>query len=432
MEDQFMPEWARKNGTIDECLFAQSYLSFNPMICVDGTFFNTEGRIRDEGILRKEIYDWISPFVTSSIAKKVTSLMEVLRLEARQSALSYSEDVIHVANGTFHLGKGFTQEKEICRYRLPAHFDDTLPEPKRWLTFLDSLLEPEDIDTLQEYMGYCLIPVTRAQKMLTLVGDGGEGKSRIGVVMKAILGDNMATGSLNKVEVSPFARADLEHLLCFVDDDLKMEALTQTNHIKAIITADTPMDLERKGKQSYQGTLHVRFLAFGNSSLHALHDRSHGFFRRQIILRVKPRDPNRVDDPYLGRQLIGERDSIFLWALTGLYRLIANNYCFTISRFSQRNLEEAVEQGNNMEAFFKSEGYFRLDPFGAASSRDLYQCYREWCEENAAHPFSISSFRTHLTENARRLGLTYSNNIAIASGRTARGFRGIRVCKKTV
>ena len=74
--------------------------------------------------------------------------------------------------------------------------------------------------------------------MLLLIGKGGEGKSRIGIVLRALLGSNMNTGSIAKVETSPFARADLEHELVMLDDDMKLEALPQTNNIKAIITAD--------------------------------------------------------------------------------------------------------------------------------------------------------------------------------------------------
>ena len=66
--------------------------------------------------------------------------------------------------------------------------------------FLSELLEPEDIPALQEYLGYCLIPSTKGQKMLMLIGKGGEGKSRIGVVMNAIFGLNMNTSSIQKVE----------------------------------------------------------------------------------------------------------------------------------------------------------------------------------------------------------------------------------------
>ena len=56
--------------------------------------------------------------------------------------------------------------------------------------------------------------------------------------MRRLLGSNMNTGSIAKVETQKFARADLEHILVMVDDDMKLEALPQTNNIKAIITAE--------------------------------------------------------------------------------------------------------------------------------------------------------------------------------------------------
>ena len=162
--------------------------------------------------------------------------------------------------------------------------------------------------------------------MLMLVGKGGEGKSRVGIVLSALLGTNMYNGSIAKVETSPFARADLEYGLLLVDDDMKMEALPQTNIIKSLVTAEMPMDLEKKGKQSYQGTMYVRLLGFGNGTLRSLYDRSVGFFRRQIILTVKDRPKDRVDDPFLSEKLCGEIEGILLWALEGLHRLQANDY----------------------------------------------------------------------------------------------------------
>ena len=54
---------------------------------------------------------------------------------------------------------------------------------------LDGLLIPEDILTLQEYLGYLLIPSTKAQQMLVMTGKGGEGKSRIGLLLKKLFGD---------------------------------------------------------------------------------------------------------------------------------------------------------------------------------------------------------------------------------------------------
>ena len=70
-------------------------------------------------------------------------------------------------------------------------------------------------------------------------------------------------------------------------NDMRMEALRQTNYVKSIVTAQGKMDLERKGKQSYQGWMCARLLAFSNGDLQALFDRSDGFYRRQLVLTTK-------------------------------------------------------------------------------------------------------------------------------------------------
>ena len=51
----------------------------------------------------------------------------------------------------------------------------------------------------------------------------------------------MNTTSIQKVENSRFARADLEGKLLMVDDDLDMNALTKTNYVKSIVTAELRM-----------------------------------------------------------------------------------------------------------------------------------------------------------------------------------------------
>ena len=420
------PAWF-DGKTINETLFCEEFLAEHPMVSVNDTFFAKNGRVTDENLLKKEIYDRIKPYVTGGIARKITGILDVLRVECYCPGLPLYQDRIHVANGTLFLDGRFSEQKDFCRNRLPVAYSLSAPQPVKWLHFLSQLLTAEDIPTLQEFMGYCLIPSTKGQKMLILTGRGGEGKSRIGLVLRALLGSNMNTGSMAKIETSPFARADLEHQLVMLDDDMKLEALPQTNNIKAIVTAELPMDLERKGKQSYQGDLYVRFLALGNGTLQSLYDRSVGFFRRQIILTVKEKDPNRRDDPYLAEKLCAEAEGIFLWALEGLHRLIDNDYRFTISDTAKENMTAAVSEGNNIVEFLQSEGYIRFKADFEASSRDLYSVYRLWCEDNAAMPLSAKSFCSYLKQNERTYNLEYTNKVHIGSGRFARGFMGIEV-----
>lgn len=412
---------------IDEVRFCRQLLMQEPMCWENGAFFTRQGRVRDENQIRQMIYDRLVGRISSSVNRKVDSILAVLRLEASKTELKVEDSVIHLANGFWSMETGFSEEMRVCRFRLPVSFRPNVPNPKLWLEFLDQLLEPEDIQTLQEFMGYCLIPTNIGQKMLIITGRGGEGKSRIGVVMRALLGDNMNVGSLYKLETNQFARADLEHKLLLVDDDLNLNSLPSTHYLKTIATAETAMDLERKGIQSYQGKLFCRMMAFGNGALRAANDASFGFYRRQIILRTKPRDPKRVDDPYLGKRLAQEADQILLWCLSGLTRLFENDFQFTQSVGARENMRQLLGEGNHMYSFMTSQGYFRLSPENSASSRQIYSAYRQWCQDNGLEPMTGHKFTEQFRMDSQYYGLQYVNNIVIGQGRRARGYRGIQV-----
>lgn len=419
------PDWAQ-NRNIDEMAFCQDFSGVYPLLYVDGAFLSWRG-VEPEYRVRKWIYDYIKPYYTTSLGTRVNALVEILKMELLKENLPHQEAAINCQNGCYNVNsQTFRSHLTQCRCRLPVNYNPKAPEPKLWLSFLEELLEPEDILTLQEFMGYCLVPINYGQKMLLIVGNGGEGKSRIGIVASALFGANMVNGSLSKLEKSPFARADLQHKLLMVDDDLQLEALTTTGIIKSIITAEQPMDLERKGVQSYQGRLFCRLMAFGNGNLRSLHDRSHGFFRRQIILQAKPRPENRVDDPYLASRLITETEGILLWCIQGLQRLLENDMQFTISPGAAANLGEAEKESNNTLDFLQSEGYIRFDPAAQIPTRRLYEIYKDWCEDNALTPFSCKSFSASLQSNALRFGLRYSNRISGGNGRMVRGFHGLR------
>ena len=192
-----------------------------------------------------------------------------------------------------------------------------------------------------------------------------------------------------------------------------------------IITAELPLDLERKGKQSYQGELYARFMGFGNGSIKALYDRSHGFFRRQIILTAKKRNPDRVDDPNLSEKLTADPEGLFLWCFYGLQRLMENNYRFTVSDQARANMEAAVSEGNNVVDFMASRGYLNFFTEAETSTKALYAAYKLWCEDNAHIPLAQRSFSQHLTENQETYHIRPTNNIYIGNGRRARGYLGI-------
>ena len=419
------PAWY-DGKNINEVLFCEEFLAAHPMKCIRGRLFTVDGAVEDEAVVSQQILETVSGCVTSGLSKLVSNLLASIKLQAYSPPLPIETDRIHVANGTCFLNGEFKEDKAWCSNRLRVRYEPNAPRPERWLRFLSELLEPEDIPTLQEYLGYCLIPSTKGQKMLLLIGKGGEGKSRIGLVMRSLLGDSMNMTSIQKVENNRFSRADLENKLLMVDDDMDMAALPKTNYIKSIVTAECKMDLERKGVQSYQSRLYARFLCFGNGALTALHDRSDGFFRRQIVLTTRDRPAGRVDDPFLAEKLADEAEGIFLWCLEGLNRLLANNYQFSLSGKARENVETVKRSSNNVIEFLRSEGYIRFRADAEASSRALYEAYKLWCEDNVRKPLSANRLSSELAQNEALYKVEATNNI-YAAGKRVRGFVGIEV-----
>ena len=417
------PAWW--NGkSINTTAFCKEFLENNELRCVNGTFFTPDGYCPADK-LKRDIYNIIKNHVVSFPIQTAGNIVENLKAEASTDALMVDDDIINFANGTFNISNcRWTYEKFFCRNRLAAAYTNVAgKDPEHWVRFVNELLDPDDVLTLQEFMGYCLIPSTRAQKMLLIIGNGGEGKSRIGVVMRAVLGDNMNNGSIPKLESNSFARADLEHKLLMVDDDMRMQNLPTTNNLKALITAEGPMDLERKGVQSYQGLMYCRLMAFSNGFLRSANDDSYGFFRRQLILMTKPRPKDRVDDPFLSEKLIAERDMIVIWALAGLYRLREHNFQFTVSAKSRAAIRAAMDEANNIVSCLRSEGTFVFGPEYETSSKDLYWIYKCWCEDNAVETFDKLRVIGYLRAHAHEFGLTYAL-VKDNNGRV-RGFKGI-------
>ena len=366
--------------SINEALFCDDFLSRHKLVYTDGAFFTPDGRVTDELPLRGEIFEELRCCAVSNIPRKISNILELMKLAAHVEDLAPEADRIHLANGTLMLDGSFTEGRsKIVRSRLPVAYDPNAPRPERWLKFLSELLYPEDIPTLQEFIGYCLIPSNKGQRMMVIKGSGGEGKSQIGAVLSALFGCNMKDGSIGKISENRFARADLEHVLLCVDDDMRMEALRQTNYVKSIVTAQGKMDLERKGKQSYQGWMYARLLAFSNGDLQALFDRSDGFYRRQLVLTTREKAADRVDDPDLAEKMKAEVEGILLWAFEGLKRLVENNFKFTESARTRENREAVKRDNNNVYDFLESEGYIRLKADACISSKDCYEIYRMWC-----------------------------------------------------
>ncbi|MCL2837763.1 MAG: phage/plasmid primase, P4 family [Oscillospiraceae bacterium] len=417
------PDWY-EDGDIDEVAFCGAFAERHNIKCINNQFYDINGSITD-GDIESKIYKDITPYVKQGVSRQVRALLFALKNATFAEQPRVREDEIYLENGILRTDGKFENDKEFCLNRLNVEYNPNVAEPEKWLKFLDDLLSADDILTLQEFFGYCLVPTTRAQKGLFLTGNGGEGKSVVGSVFKSIFGNAMISGSLQDLENNRFAMASLENKLLFVDDDLSVEALKDTRNIKKIVTAQTTQQIERKGVQQYDAMIYSRILCFGNGILRSLYDNSDGFFRRQIIIKVKDK-PERVDNKSMVDELVAQKDGIFLWAFEGLQRLIDNKYEFTISEEAERNLKESREEAINIISFMDESGCVELDKESEISSKILCQLYREWCGDNEEIALKSKTVIGHLKNCEGKYNIEYSKNISGG----VRGFKGIRQVKQ--
>ena len=115
--------------------------------------------------------------------------------------------------------------------------------------------------------------------------------------------------------------------------------------------------------------------------------------------------------PFLVEKMCAELEGILLWCLEGLHRLVQNDFRFTVSERAAANVDTIKRSSNNVIDFMESEGYFRFKADYSISSKEFYDIYKQWCEDNACHSVSAIRFSAELRQNDRRYNLEATNNI---------------------
>ena len=110
--DRNTPIWF--DGTnINEALFCDEFLSSRKIIFANGAFFTPDGRVTDNLPLRGEIYEELKCCAVNNIPRKITNILEVMKLAAHVEDFAPEADRIHLANGTLKLDGSFTEGSTI-------------------------------------------------------------------------------------------------------------------------------------------------------------------------------------------------------------------------------------------------------------------------------------------------------------------------------
>ena len=318
----------------------------------------------------------------------------------------------------------FTPELRFSPNRLNCRFDPTkkTPIPARFLEWKDNTIQEYDHAGFQEYLGYLLVPCTRLQKAMVIMGRGQEGKSRIGLLLHWLFGLSCASSAIEYFEDNRFSLPRAKNKLVLFQDDLKKEKMKSTENFKMMVSAEIPLQAEPKHDPVYSFQPYARWVICSNAPLTALSDSGHGFFRRLYTIRAKNRPPDRKDDPFYFEPVKNELDGVFIWCLQGLQRLIQNGWKLSISEESRDLVESQQEQENSLIGFMNSELAFGSSSY-SITKQQLYSKYLAYCSANQAVPRKRTEMWEFFEEQMDNLHIKKSKHLGETRG--AEGYAGM-------
>lgn len=420
-----------KNGNkhINYKKFVDAFAQENKCVYCNGVFYNPDGTISNQSIRRDIAISLADCEWTGRLDTPTNSIFASLKDMYAVDALPVNERVIPLANGDLHLGKDEwvfrLGEKKHSPYRLQVNYTPVERPTPLFDKWLNDVFAPEDIPTVQEIMGYCLIPSTAAGEAFFIVGDGEAGKSGLGTILMGILGKASVSVETQQLVTRQFQVAEVEHKLLAYDDDLGSAALSETGLLKKLITADTPINAERKYCDPHQFMSYCRILASANFMLSSLYDDSNGFFRRLHPILVKPKPQGRkVINNFYTMILEQEKEQIFKWALIGLRRLMANGWKISWSQRSRDYLKATKSTAVHFDDFFNET--CTIEEGANATIAEITKVYKKWCAENVVKDVSDRRLSNWFADNAERLGIHRSENI-VRNGKRVRGYICVKI-----
>ncbi len=257
---------------------------------------------------------------------------------------------VNIVSGEFrpHTSEFFSKRKSVVNY----DEDATCP---RYDTFLDAdiMVAPDAVRVMDQFAGLLLTHDTQYEKMLTLIGRPGSGKSTLMNIWSHVLGDFAVQKRLSEItgDAARFGGSDLVgKTLCWFDEvDVKR---SEMGNSLGLLVSGKKIRVERKGINGiYDTTNGVKcVLTANNLPLSA----EHGIYRRLLFINF-PRsfhDEGMVN-AHLYEELIEESSGILNRMIKGLKDL-RKMRGFTVIEGHDDLIEEYKAESDTLAEFLET------------------------------------------------------------------------------
>lgn len=356
---------------------------------------NLNGRFRSDMYLIK---------TTLELIKILPNNIEFEQLDLEEN-INFKNCILNITNDKIieHSPKIISGIQLNCDYNRDAKCE-------KFLQWLKERVAEKDILTIQEMMGYFFIKGVQAQKCFIIHGEGSTGKSTLIKIIEEIIGSkNISNVQIQKLS-ERFMTARLYNKLVNIFADIPQYGIGDDSVFKPIVTGDR-ITGEIKNQTPFEFSNSSRLL-FSCNKLPRTNDRTYGFFRRCLIITMN----NHIDEANTivdyEKQLLLEKEGIVNWAVEGLKRLISNNFKFTISKETEKNIQEYKDANDSIKLFIKDRCTEQDNAFTSITT--FKKEYTEYCKQNYQKAMEEHTIRSYFINNGYEI--KKKNNIHVIMG----------------
>ena len=340
---------------------------------------------------------------------KLEPISKLLRSELLSEQELNRAPVVNFINGTLELDTGNFREHspdDFCSIQLPYPY---LPEVKaaRWEQFIEEVTAHDAMraENLQFIAGYALFSDCRHEKIFVLTGNGGNGKSIYTKMLIHLFGDENVSNVTPAGLTEAFKLIHLRSSLLNIAGEIRSDLAEAEEMLKQISSGET-VQACYKGKDHINFKPRSKLIFCCNGQLRAA-DTSDGIVRRLEIINFEckfvdepdPADPYQLPkDTTLEPQLITELPGICNWAYQGYTDLLFYGQ-FTQTDDSAELISNFRRASNPVECFIDD---LTDNPPAEISRADIYNRYRDWCDENGHKSLSATRFHPEFREHAKK------------------------------
>ena len=352
-------------------------------------FVYIQGVFKDCGrdVIKAEVENQLGSLCSTHYTNEIINKIIRKTIVPRDSMGCKNINLICLENGVLDLNN-MKLRNHSSKFRfmskIPIVYDKNARCPKIEKFIFDVLYE-EDVDTMQEWIGYMLFRSYFIKRGVICVGAGDTGKTTLlNLIGKFIGEDNISGISLQKLSSDKFSSAHLYNKHANIYDDLSATDITDVGAFK-IATGGGYVQGEFKFGDQFQFKNHSK-LTFATNKIPTtkINDDDMAYYRRWIVFRFDNvfDDNNKVTNKNLIDELTTKHElSGFLnWILKGLRRLLRNK------KFSYNldieDVKKLIHIHSNDLAKFVDECCGRGDESDWMSKDEMFEHYKEYMELN--------------------------------------------------